>query len=92
MQYAEIFFDFENENLIRVEHVLIFSVILPKTLIVGADLNRLGSNEYTQSMFWCKNRNNVYPFAPQFYYIKWGSSGNTFHGYIILKSHIFMFK
>ena len=32
-----------------------------------------GSNEYPQSMFLSrKKKNNVYPFKPQFYYIKVG--------------------
>ena len=31
------------------------------------------SNEYPQSMFLCRNKtNNVYPYKPQFYYIKVG--------------------
>ena len=32
---------------------------------------RGGSNEYPQSMFLSRDqKNNVYPFKPQFYYIK----------------------
>ena len=32
-----------------------------------------GSNEYPQSMFLSKNKkNNVYPWKPQFYFIKVG--------------------
>ena len=35
-----------------------------------------GSNEYPQSMFSSKNKeNNVYPSKPQFYYIKVGFKG-----------------
>ena len=35
-----------------------------------------GSNEYTQSMFLSRNKkNNVYPYKPQFYYIKVGFKG-----------------
>ena len=34
---------------------------------------RGGSNEYPQSMFLSRNKkNNVYPYKPQFYYIKVG--------------------
>ena len=34
---------------------------------------RGGSNEHTQSMFLSRNmKNNVYPYEPQFYYIKVG--------------------
>ena len=37
---------------------------------------RGGSNEYTQPIFWSKNKkNNVYPCKPQFYYIKVGFTG-----------------
>ena len=35
-----------------------------------------GSNKYPQSMFLSRNKkNNVYPFKPQFYYIKVGFKG-----------------
>ena len=34
------------------------------------------SNEYPQSMFWAKiSKTNVYPYKPQFYYIKVGFKG-----------------
>ena len=37
---------------------------------------RGSSNEYPQSMFLSKNKkNNVYPYKPQFYYIKVGFKG-----------------
>ena len=37
---------------------------------------RGGSNEYPQSMFLSRNKkNNVYPYKPQFYYIKVGFKG-----------------
>ena len=37
---------------------------------------RGGSNEYRQSMFLSRNKkNNVYPYNPQFYYIKVGFKG-----------------
>ena len=37
---------------------------------------RGGSNEYPQSMFLSRNKqNNVYPCKPQFYYIKLGFKG-----------------
>ena len=39
-------------------------------------LRRGGSNEYPQSMFFSRNKkNNIYPFKPQFYYIKMGFKG-----------------
>ena len=37
---------------------------------------RGGSNEYPRSMFLSRNKkNNVYPYKPQFYYIKVGFKG-----------------
>ena len=37
---------------------------------------RGGSNEYSQSMFSSRNKeNNVYPYKPQFYYLKVGFKG-----------------
>ena len=36
---------------------------------------RGGSNEYKQSMFLSRTKNNVYPCTPQFYYIKVGFKG-----------------
>ena len=37
---------------------------------------RGGSNEYPQSMFLSRNKkNNVYPYKPQFYFIKVGFKG-----------------
>ena len=37
---------------------------------------RGGSNEYPQSVFLSRNKkNNVYPYKPQFYYIKVGFKG-----------------
>ena len=39
---------------------------------------RGGSDEYPQSMFLSRNKNNVYPCKPQFYYIKVGFKGVKF--------------
>ena len=37
---------------------------------------RGGFNEYSQSMFWgIIKKNNVYPYKPQFYFIKVGFKG-----------------
>ena len=39
---------------------------------------RGGSNAYPQSMFLSRNKkNNVYPYKPQFYYIKVGFNGGV---------------
>ena len=44
-----------------------------------------GSNEYPQSLFWIKNKNNRYtPVNPSFTFIKVGLRGYTFHGHIFL--------
>ena len=46
---------------------------------------RGGSNEYSQSMFLSRNKqNNVYPCKPQFYYIKVGFKG------VKLYRHVFV--
>ena len=37
---------------------------------------RGGSNEYPQSIFLSRNKkNNIYPYKPQFYYLKVGFKG-----------------
>ena len=36
---------------------------------------RGGSNEYPQTMLLANKKNNVYPYKPQFYYIKVGFKG-----------------
>ena len=47
-----------------------------KSDILNISARRGGSNEYPQSMFLSRNKkNNVYPFQPQFYYIKVGFKG-----------------
>ena len=49
---------------------VIFFLFLPKALIVGTSVS---SNEYSQSVFWCKNKKNrCTPAIPQFYNINVG--------------------
>ena len=43
---------------------------------------RGGSNEYSQSMFWGKNRYT--PVYPSFAIEKWGSRGYTLHGHVFV--------
>ena len=54
--------------------ILIFFHISAQNIDYGYPLEpprRGGSNEYPQSMFLSRNKkNNVYPWKPQFYYIK----------------------
>ena len=57
--------------------ILIFFHIPAQSIVYGylfEPPRRGGSNEYAQSMFLSRNKNNnVYPYKPQFYYIKVGS-------------------
>ena len=48
-----------------------------------------GSNEYPQSMFFSKNKNNVYPCKHQFYCIKQGLRGSKFyrHVFVMIRCH-----
>ena len=49
---------------------------------------RGGSNEYPQSMFLSRNnKNNVYPWKPQFYYIKVGFKGSKLYRYVFVMSY-----
>ena len=46
---------------------------------------RGGSNDSPQSMFLSRNqRNNVYPFIPQFYYIKVGLIGLKLYRHVFV--------
>ena len=48
-------------------------------------LRRGGCNEYPQSMFWIKNKENIYtPVNSSFAKYKWGIKGYTFHGHVFL--------
>ena len=59
--------------------ILIFFHISAQNIDCGYSLEpprRGGSNENPQSMFLSRNKkNNVYPYKPQFYYIKVGFKG-----------------
>ena len=67
----------KNENF-QIKHSDIFNVSA-QNIDCGYSLeppHRGGSNEYPQSMFLSRNKeNNVYPCKPQFYYIKVGFEG-----------------
>ena len=66
-----------NENFQK--KILIFFHISAQNIDCGYSLEpprRGGSNEYPQSMFLSRNKNNnIYPCKPQFYYIKVGFMG-----------------
>ena len=50
---------------------------------------RGGSNEYPQSMFLTRNKeNNVYPCKPQFYYIKVGFKGSKLYRRVFVMSSV----
>ena len=52
---------------------------------------RGGSNEYPQSMFLSRNKKNiVYPYKPQFYYIKEGFGGSTLYRYVFVMIKVFL--
>ena len=67
----------KNEN----SQIKIFDIFLISAynMVCGYSLEpprRGGSNEYPQSMLLNRNKkNNVYPWKPQFYYIKVGIKG-----------------
>ena len=61
------------------DKILLFFPISAQNIDCGYSLKlprRGSSNEYPKSMFLSKNtKNNVYPYKPQFYYIKVGLKG-----------------
>ena len=76
VQYTAIFHGYKNDNF-QMIFFYIF-LIFAQSIDCGYALEppqRGGSNEYPQSMFWNKNKKNVYPCKPQFYYIKVGCKG-----------------
>ena len=63
----------------QIKILIVFFYISAQNIDCGYTLelpHRGGSNEYPQSMFLSRNKkNNVYPYKPQFYYIKVGFKG-----------------
>ena len=63
----------------QIKILIFFFYISAQNIDCGYSLEpprRGGSNEYPQSMFLSRNKKNyVYPFEPQFYYIKVGFKG-----------------
>ena len=50
---------------------------------------RGGSNEYPKSMFLSRNKkNNIYPYKPQFYYIKGGLRGSKLYRHVFVMGSI----
>ena len=79
MQYTSIFYRCENDNF-QVKIILFFFFFLQTFINILETPHRGVSNEYPQSMFYSKNKKNVYPCAPQVYYVR----GYTSHGHVIL--------
>ena len=77
VQYTAIFHGCKNDNF-QMKFFYIF-LIFAQNIDCGYTLEppqRGGSNEYTQSMFWSKNKKKyVYPSKPHFFYIKVGCKG-----------------
>ena len=46
-------------------------------------VQRGGSNEYPQSIFWAEIKTIMYPCKPQFYYIKVGFKGSTLYRHVL---------
>ena len=62
---------------------LIFSHVFAQNIDCGYTLGppgRVGSNEYSQSMFLNKKIKNVYACIPQFHYKRW----ILFHGHVFV--------
>ena len=58
--------------------ILIFFIFSAQNIDCGYSLEppqRGGSNEYPQSLFLSRKKNNVYPCKLQFYYMKVGFKG-----------------
>ena len=75
MQFTEI---------LEVNRIFNIFLIFAQNLDCGYTLEpprRGGSNQYTQPMFWSKNKTNMYiPPCPSFAIQKWGSRWYTLHG------------
>ena len=86
VQYTAIFHGCKNDDF----QMKIFDIFLifAQNIDCGYTLEppqRGGSNEYPQSMFWSKNKKNMYTRVnPSFTIFKWGVRGYTLHGHVIL--------
>ena len=80
VQYTAIFHGCKNDNF----QMKIFDFFL----IFAQNIDppqRGGSNEYPQSMFWSKNKKNMYTRVnPTFSIKKWGVRGCSLHGLVFV--------
>ena len=91
MQYTDIFNVVKNENIQKKKfHIFI---IFAKNIDCGYMLDlprRGGSNEYPQSMFWGKNKENIHTLVyPSFTILKWVLKGYTLHRHVFLMKQNF---
>ena len=86
VQYTAIFHGCKNDNF-QTKFFYIF-LIFAQNIDYGYTLEppqRGGSNEYPQSMFWRKNKKNMYTRVnPKFSIQKCGIRGCSLHGHVIL--------
>ena len=86
VQYTAIFHGCKNDNF----QMKIFDIFLifAQNIDCGYTLEppqRGGSNESPQSLFWSKNKKNMYTRVnPTFSIVKWGLRGCSLHGHVIL--------
>ena len=76
-------FQIKNSDIFHISAQKLIFHISAQNIDCGYSLEpprRGGSNEYPQSVFWSRiKENNVYPFKPQLYSIKWGLAGSKLY-------------
>ena len=65
--------DYKNDIFFLYKNLNIFFIFFAQNIDCGYTLEP--PHEYPRSMFSSKNKKNVYPCKPQFYYIKVGCNG-----------------
>ena len=84
IQYTSIFYRCENDNFpVKNHNIFLFFFLQTSIKVILETPHRGVSNEYPQSMFYSKNKKNVYPVHPRFTILKWGVKGYTSHGHVI---------
>ena len=76
VQYTAIFHGYKNDHF-QMKKFNIF-------LIFGQNIDCGYTLELPQSMFWSKNKKNVYPCNPSFTIKKWGVRGCSLHGLVFV--------
>ena len=84
MQYTTIFHSCKNVNF----QMKFFNIFLIFAQNIDCRYTLGGSNEYPQSMFWSKNKKQMYtPVHPSFTINKWDVRGYTLHGHVIIMAY-----